>query len=625
MKAKIWILGLLFGILPFYSCNDDEAEATEESSITNNNPFRVKRITGETQAWGAYELQFHYRPDGLLERVWRFGNIPYTETRDTMGTFEIEYDLNEHDFKVIDYVVTIKQDSADNLKVLYPETYADTIKSMLKERTLYSTSLKDGSYKKTTCRPPLSVFGDYINLTGQTQMVENGADGKPLIHVGDGTTGVGCALRVADGRPTLAGTWGNGVWGGCNVFPPADALDGEGSVCVAFTTGTRPVRMTVFPCEGGTPAWTAVTGLQGTGLGADRICFGNFVGATAGGLDFTLERVAVFRGEASDAAIVAFARDGMARCGAGAVCTRFDAARTRLGLDTGALALAPVGSRAVLTLPEDGAADWEAVWEALVDWSEACPPALTLSVSGNRLLATVRRTEANLTVLPMGDSITHGSSNGANWRRTLFDGFAADAWSVRSAGFWENLYSDALAAANAPALPECRRHNGISGQRIHTGGNRAGYLEGVANFLDAAGHPDVITLLIGTNDAGGDPATAFAQWRALVRRLVALRPDAWVIVSPIIATRGQTEEDYKADAFRPAYNEAILSLFDVSERTVEADGAAVPCVLGVPNAAGRAASPLTAAPTCRRGFSYTAAAPPWPLAPRWPSGGILHP
>lgn len=420
------------------------------------------------------------------------------------------------------------------------------------------------------------------------------ADGKPLIHVGDGTTGVGCALRVADGRPTLAGTWGNAVWDDCGVFPPADALSGAGSVCVALTTGTQPARMTVFPCADGVPAWTSVTGLQGTGLRADRIVFGNFVGATADGLDFALERVAVFRGEASDAAIVAFARDGMARCGAGAVCTRFDAERTRLGLDTGALALAPVGSRAVLTLPEDGAADWEAVWEALVDWPEACPPALTLSVSGNRLLATVRRAEADLVVLPMGDSITHGSSNGANWRKPLFDGFARDGWNVRSAGFWENLYSDALAEANAPALPACRRHNGISGQRVQSGGNRAGYLQGLDNFLDADGYPDVITLMIGTNDAGGDPEAAFAHWQALVRRLVTLRPDAWVIVSPIIAMRGQTEEDYKADAFRPAYNEAILSLFDVSERTVEADGAAVPCVLGVPNAAGRAAFGETA-------------------------------
>lgn len=442
------------------------------------------------------------------------------------------------------------------------------------------------------------------------------ADGKPLIHVGDGTTGVGCALRVADGRPTLAGTWGNAVWDDCGVFPPADALSGAGSVCVALTTGTQPARMTVFPCADGVPAWTSVTGLQGTGLRADRIVFGNFVGATADGLDFALERVAVFRGEASDAAIVAFARDGMARCGVGAVCTRFDAERTRLGLDTGALALAPVGSRAVLTLPEDGAADWEAVWEALVDWPEACPPALTLSVSGNRLLATVRRAEADLVVLPMGDSITHGSSNGANWRKPLFDGFARDGWNVRSAGFWENLYSNALAAANAPALPECRRHNGISGQRIHTGGNRAGYLEGVANFLDAAGHPDVITLLIGTNDAGGDPAAAFAHWQALVRRLVALRPDAWILVSPIPAMRGQTAEAYAADPFRPAYNGAILSLFDTVTATLTVDGAAVPCVLGVPNAAGRAAFGETAKVRLASmldaiGFAERGAANPW--------------
>ena len=181
MKAKIWILGLLIGMLPFYSCNDDEVGATEGSSVTNNNPFRVKRITGETQAWGTYELQFHYRPDGLLERVWRFSNLPYTETRDTMGTFEIEYDVDEHSFKVVDYVVTIQQDSAETLKLLYPETYADTIKGMLLKRTLYTTSLKEGIYSKITCRPPINVWGEYINLTGQTQMVENDASGTPLI------------------------------------------------------------------------------------------------------------------------------------------------------------------------------------------------------------------------------------------------------------------------------------------------------------------------------------------------------------------------------------------------------------------------------------------------------------
>ena len=435
--------------------------------------------------------------------------------------------------------------------------------------------------------------------------------GKPLFHVGNGTTGVGCALKTAT---TLTGTWDNAVWGACSVFPPADALSGAGSVCVALTTGTRPARMTVFPCADGVPAWTSVTGLQGTGLWADRIVFGNFVNDDAGGLDFVLERVAVFRGVPAEGTLRAFARGEALTLPAGARFTRWEAGAPPFAIDADALALFPEGDYAALAFP-DGFADPDRVAELLAR-SDLPGAVADTGFAEGTLTLTIRRAEADLVVLPMGDSITHGSSNGANWRKPLFDGFARDGWNVRSAGFWENLYSEALAAANAPALPACRRHNGISGQRVQSGGNRAGYLQGLDNFLDAAGHPDVITLMIGTNDAGGDSAAAFAHWQTLVRRLVTLRPDAWVIVSPIIATRGQTEEDYKADAFRPAYNEAILSLFDVSERTVEADGAAVPCVLGVPNAAGRAAFGETAKVRLASmldaiGFAERGAANPW--------------
>lgn len=435
--------------------------------------------------------------------------------------------------------------------------------------------------------------------------------GKPLFHVGNGTTGVGCALKTAT---TLTGTWGNDVWGGCNVFPPADALSGAGSVCVALTTGTQPARMTVFPCADGVPDWTSVTGLQGTGLQADRIVFGNFVNADADGLDFVLERVAVFRGVPAEGTLRAFARGEALTLPAGARFTRWEAGAPPFAIDADALALFPEGDYAALAFP-DGFADPDRVAELLAR-SDLPGAVADTGFAEGTLTLTIRRAEADLVVLPMGDSITHGSSNGANWRKPLFDGFARDGWNVRSAGFWENLYSEALAEANAPALPACRRHNGISGQRVQSGGNRAGYLQGLDNFLDADGYPDVITLMIGTNDAGGDPEAAFAHWQALVRRLVALRPNAWVIVSPIIATRGQTEEDYKADAFRPAYNDAILRLFDVSERTVEADGAEVPCRLGTLNAAGRAAFGETAKVRLASmldaiGFAERGAANPW--------------
>ncbi len=408
--------------------------------------------------------------------------------------------------------------------------------------------------------------------------------GKPLFHVGNGTTGVGCALKTAT---TLTGTWGNAVWGDCGVFPPADALADTGSVCVALTTGTEPARMTVFPCADGVPAWTSVTDLQGTGLRADRIVFGNFVNADAGGLDFVLERVAVFRGVPAEGTLRAFARGEALTLPAGARFTRWEAGAPPFAIDADALALFPEGDYAALAFP-DGFADPDRVTELLAR-SDLPGAVADTGFAEGTLTLTIRRAEADLVVLPMGDSLTHGSSNGANWRKPFFDAFAVAGRNVRSAGFWEDLYSVELAAANAPTLPACRRHNGISGQRISTAGNRAGYLQGIDNFLDAAGHPDVITLLIGTNDAGEEPGVAFDRWLTLVRRLIAKRPDAWVLVATIPATRGQTAADYAADPFRPAYNDAIAALFDREERLLAVAGQEVPCVLGTLNASGRAA------------------------------------
>ena len=109
MRIRTWILGIVIGLLPFYSCNDEEDNGTDgNETYANESPLRVKRITGERQDWGQYELQFNYRPDGLLEQVWRFGNIPYTETRDTLGEFSVEYDLDYYNIAVIDYFLSVK-------------------------------------------------------------------------------------------------------------------------------------------------------------------------------------------------------------------------------------------------------------------------------------------------------------------------------------------------------------------------------------------------------------------------------------------------------------------------------------------------------------------------------------
>ena len=182
MNIRVWILGLLIGLLPFGSCKKDEGDGIESDvSYKNESPVRVKRIVGENKIWGKYELEFHYRPDGLLEEVWRFSDLPYIGVRDTLGRFSIEYDVDYHAFSAIDYVLTIKEDSVAKLQSLYPETIVDTLKVRLRERVLYSSTLSKGFYTEKKCRPPLDVWGEYINLSSQTQIVEKNQAGEPLV------------------------------------------------------------------------------------------------------------------------------------------------------------------------------------------------------------------------------------------------------------------------------------------------------------------------------------------------------------------------------------------------------------------------------------------------------------
>lgn len=182
MEIRIWILGLLIGLLLFGGCKDNEEDGGKNSGIyKNESPVRVKRIIGENEVWGKYELEFHYRPDGLLEQVWRFGDLPYVAIRDTLGNFSVQYDIDYHEFKVMDYVLTIKEDSIRSLQNMYPETIADTLRSRFRKKELYTTKLSEGFYTVKKCRPPKHVFGDYINLSSQTQIVENNQEGKPLV------------------------------------------------------------------------------------------------------------------------------------------------------------------------------------------------------------------------------------------------------------------------------------------------------------------------------------------------------------------------------------------------------------------------------------------------------------
>lgn len=256
-----------------------------------------------------------------------------------------------------------------------------------------------------------------------------------------------------------------------------------------------------------------------------------------------------------------------------------------LDVNVDSLALLPEGEYPLLRLSENAQADWSDV----VEVSATLPPHIRLGTLGNGAYgAIISHAYGNLIVMPLGDSITHGTSIGVNYRAPLLEGLYRDGWNVRSTGFWTNLYDSAKFTAYAPKAPNCQLHNGISGQRIMTANNRAGYLQSIDNYLSAAGYPDVITLMIGTNDAGGDPTVAFAQWKKLIRHIIELRPNTWLIVSPIIATQTQNAGNYVNDAFRPNFNSSIKDLFILDETTLTVNGESVKCVQGTLNEEGTA-------------------------------------
>ena len=203
---------------------------------------------------------------------------------------------------------------------------------------------------------------------------------------------------------------------------------------------------------------------------------------------------------------------------------------------------------------------------------------------------TVNRTEDNFIVMPMGDSITEGSGNVENapsYRKALAERMMAAGMNPRFVG--ARIYK-----STPIANEDCRNHTGLSGQRVQSAGNRGGYLQGAPNWLEQAGYPDAITLMIGTNDsttatgeqAETDAEAAFGRWKALVRTMAEVRPNTWIIVAPITPARADRTN---IKAFNHAYNARIKSLFAVTESTVEVDGGQVPCVLGTLNEAGEEA------------------------------------
>ena len=260
-------------------------------------------------------------------------------------------------------------------------------------------------------------------------------------------------------------------------------------------------------------------------------------------------------------------------------------------IDLSALASMPNASYDHLISFADGVTpDWETVTTSWGDLSEP-PDFITVTTDETGLSVTVNRTGDNFIVMPMGDSITEGSGNAENapsYRKALSEQMLA-------AGMMPRFVGARIYKSSPIADENCRYHTGLSGHRVQTVGNRGGYLQGAPNWLEQAGYPDAVTLMIGTNDwinesqgaeaviAGA--ATVFERWKALVKTMVAMRPNTWFIVSPITPPRSDRTD---MTTYVATYNAHIKSLFTTAESTLTVNGESVNCVLGTLNEEGKA-------------------------------------
>ena len=257
-------------------------------------------------------------------------------------------------------------------------------------------------------------------------------------------------------------------------------------------------------------------------------------------------------------------------------------------IDLSALASMPNASYDHLISFADGVTpDWKTVTTSWGDLSEQ-PDFITVTTDETGLSVTVNRTGDNFIVMPMGDSITEGLGSTASYRKALAERMMAAGMSPRFVGA-RILNSDTI------ANEDCRNHLGMSSHRVQTKGNRGGYLQGAPNWLEQAGYPDAVTLMIGTNDwinenqgteaVTAGAATVFERWKALVKTMVAMRSNTWFIVSPITPPRSDRTN---MTTYVATYNAHIKSLFTTAESTLTVNGESVNCVLGTLNDEGKA-------------------------------------
>jgi hypothetical protein len=171
-------------------------------------------------------------------------------------------------------------------------------------------------------------------------------------------------------------------------------------------------------------------------------------------------------------------------------------------------------------------------------------------------------------IMPIGDSITVGGPAGTNaaYRGSLYNLLKQSGRNVLYVG--SSVFSRVTTTTNP--LPMDQRHNeGHSSYSINDinnnldgldtatfnrfGGadrdpNGGHWLDGIASGANARPpvFPDIITLMIGTNNAGGAITAVRDQLHALLTKLTTLRPNTQVVVAQITPSNRTFDVSYNS-------------------------------------------------------------------------------
>ncbi|MGN0885824.1 MAG: GDSL-type esterase/lipase family protein [Candidatus Spyradenecus sp.] len=177
----------------------------------------------------------------------------------------------------------------------------------------------------------------------------------------------------------------------------------------------------------------------------------------------------------------------------------------------------------------EGATDEQ--WAAMA--VENLPAGVTVSRAGATYTVTVGQT-VPLTWMAWGDSITEGESSEVSYRHALWNQLAAAGYDVTAVGL-RNTTHDQVQTTEPWSW-----HNAWYGATVMPirHGVTSLYLN-LDTALEAGGYPDLITVMIGTNDAASYTGTRgtqdldarFAEWRTFIERMAKLRPHSQIIVA----------------------------------------------------------------------------------------------